>query len=141
MPSVTITQRPTRLAVFEPLVAIAKARAVFLGEQGALDEEDVEFLLRALIDLESDGVDLFGRDLPADDAFYAAVVDYLVARVGPVAAAAPLLAPATAETIARLGAEEGERVAQLIGLPQNTPPTRALDRAVLQLITHQGGRA
>lgn len=141
MPSTTTTRRPTRLAVFEPLVAVAKARVVFLGEQGSLDAEDVEFLLRALIDLESDGVDLFGRDHPADDAFYAAVVDYLVARAGPVAATAPLLAPATAEAIARLGADEGERVAQLIGLPQNTPSTRALDRAVLQLITHQGGRA
>jgi len=141
MSSVLRSERPTRLAVFEPLVAVAKARVVSLVEEGSLDEADGEFLLRALIDLESDGVDLFGRGRPADATFYDAVVEYLVARAGPVAATAPLLAPETAEALAELSAAEGRRVSQLLGLPQDAPCSRALDRAVLQLITHQGGRA
>jgi hypothetical protein len=131
----------TRGAVFEPLVAVAKARIVALVEQGALPEDDGEFLLRALIDLESDGVELFGRDLPADTTFYGAVVDYLAARAGPVAVETPLVSPDAAEAIAALGAAEGARVSQLLGLPQAAPCSRDLDRAVLKLISHQGGRA
>jgi hypothetical protein len=98
-------------------------------------------MLRALIDLESDGVELFGRDRPADDAFYAAVVDYLAARVGRVAVETPVLAPSSAEAIAALGDVEGGRVSHLLGLPQAAPCGRDLDRAVLELISHQGGRA
>ena len=131
----------TRGAVFEPLVAVAKARIVALVEKGALPADDGEFLLRALIDLESDGVELFGRDRPADTAFYSAVVDYLEARVGRVAAETPVLAPDAAEAIAALGEAEGARVSQLLGLPQSAPYGPNLDRAVLKLISHQGGRA
>ncbi|HVU78141.1 MAG TPA: hypothetical protein VHC67_11190 [Gaiellaceae bacterium] len=117
----------TRGAVFDPLVAIAKARIVALVDRGALPSDDGEFLLRALIDLESDGVELFGRHLPADTAFYNSIVEYLEARVGPVAAEAPVLAPGEAETFAVLG--------------EPAPYGPDLDRAVLKLISHQGGRA
>ena len=131
----------TRGAVFEPLVAVAKARIVARVEEGTLPTDDGEFLLRALIDLESDGVELFGRDRPADTAFYGAVVDYLEARAGRVAAETPVLAPDAAEAIAALGEAEGARVSQLLGLPQAAPYGPDLDRAVLKLISHQGGRA
>jgi hypothetical protein len=117
----------SRGAVFDPLVALAKARIVALVDQGALPDDDGEFLLRALIDLESDGVELFGRDLPADTVFYGAVVDYLEARVGRVAVDASVLAPVEAETIAALG--------------DPAPYGPDLDSAVLKLISHQGGRA
>lgn len=124
MPSVATAGAPTRLAVFDALVAVAKARVVALAEERTMTDDDAEFLLRALIDLESDGVDLFGRGRPADAAFYAGVTEYLVARVGPAAAIAPLLAP----------------VEQL--LDRREPlPGRSVDRAVQKLITHQGGRA
>jgi hypothetical protein len=127
---------PTRGAVFEPLVAVAKARVVMLVELGELAVDDGEFLLRALIDLESDGVELFGSPRSADAEFYAAVSDYLVARVGRIGAEAPVLAPETAEAIAALGVSVGPRVARLLGLPQAAPCGRELDRAVLQLISH-----
>jgi hypothetical protein len=132
---------PTRGAVFDPLVMLAKARVVRLVEEGQLDRDDGEFLLRALIDLESDGVELFGRDRPADTDFYTAVVEYLAARAGAVAVETPLIASASAEALAALGAVEGARVAQLLRLPQAPPTSRNLDRAVLELINHQGGRA
>ena len=90
----------TRGAVFEPLIALANARVVTLVEAHALGPDDGEFLLRALIDLESDGVELFGAACAADAAFYTEIADYLVARVG-----------------------------------------AALHRVVLELISHQGGRA
>jgi hypothetical protein len=131
----------TRGAVFKPLVALAKARVVTLVEAEELDRDDGEFLLRALIDLESDGPELFGCAAAADAQFYAAVTDYLAARAGAVAREAPLLAPASAETIAALADAEGQRVAELLGLPRAVPCARALDRAVQQLINHQGGRA
>jgi hypothetical protein len=120
---------------------IAKARVVTLVESGALAPEDGEFLLRALIDLESDGIELFGATPPANGDFYAAVADYLVARVGRVAVEAPVLAPETAEAIAALAAAEGRRVSELLGLPQDSPCGRELERAVLTLISHEGGRA
>jgi hypothetical protein len=141
MSDAAVIGAPTRGDVFEPLVALAKARIVSRVERGELPDDDGEFLLRALIDLESDGVELFGRDRPADDDFYTAVVDYLAARAGRVAAETPILAPSSAEAIATLGAAEGRRVSQLLGLPQAAPCGRDLDRAVLQLISHQGGNA
>jgi hypothetical protein len=141
MSSTELVGRPTREAVFEPLVTVAKARVVKLVEEGALAPDDGEFLLRALIELESDGIELFGPARPAHDDFYAAVADYLVARVGRVAVEAPVLAPETAEAIAVLGATEGRRVSQLLGLARSSPGGRDLDRAVLQLICHPGGRA
>lgn len=141
MSSATLAGRPTRGAVFDPLVALAKARAVALVEEGALGPDDGKFLLRALIDLESDGIELFGSARPADKEFYAAVADYLVARVGRVAVDASILAPRPAEAIAALGAAEGWRVSQLLGFPPAAPSGRDLDRAVVQCINHQGGRA
>ena len=96
----TLSTVPTRGAVFEPLIALANARVATLVETHALRPDDGEFLLRALIDLESDGVELFGAAGAADDAFYTEIADYLVARVG-----------------------------------------AALHRVVLELISHQGGRA
>jgi hypothetical protein len=114
---------PTRGAVFEPLVALAMARVVTLVEARGLAADDGEFLLRALIDLESDGIELFGAACAADDAFYTEIAAYLAARVGTVAAEASVLGPASAEAIAA------------------APCGRELDRAVLELISNQGGRA
>jgi (2R)-sulfolactate sulfo-lyase subunit alpha len=53
-----------------------------LVEDRSLGHDDGTFLLRALIDLETDGVELFGDARPADGAFYAEVARYLEARVG-----------------------------------------------------------
>ena len=100
-------------AVFDALVDGAKARVVRLVDEGGLPRDDGEFLLRALIDLESDGILLWGRERAADAEFYAAVTEYLVARAGRVAAEVPLL-----------------------GGAERLPPPRELDRAVLQLISH-----
>lgn len=140
MASGALFEVPTRGAVFEPLIALAKARVVTLVEAAALTPDDGEFLLRALIDLECDGIELFGSARPADDDFYAAVADYLAARVGSLAVEALVLAPASAETIAALEASEGRRVSELLGLPHAAPCGRDLDRAVLRLISHEGGR-
>ena len=129
----------TRSAVFGPLIALTMARTVALVETGELDRGDGEFVLRALFDLETDGVDLFDAACPADPAFYEAIADYLVARVGPIAAEAPLLAPAQVEAIAAVEAAGGRRVAELLGLPGAAPTTRKLDRAVLELVSHKGG--
>ena len=68
--------------VFDPLVAHAKARTLALVEDRTLGRDDGTFLLRALIDLETDGVELFGDERPADNAFYAEIERYLKARVG-----------------------------------------------------------
>jgi hypothetical protein len=68
--------------VFDPLVARAKALTAALVEQRALARDDGEFLLRALIDLETDGVELFGEERPADATFCADIARYLEARVG-----------------------------------------------------------
>lgn len=135
MPSATAAM-PTRAAVFEPLLALASARIVALIEAGEIDREDGEFLLRGLIELASDGVELFGSARPADEGFYEDVTSYLVARVGPVAAELPLLARTAAETIAALATAEGDRVAQLLGLSGSGLVGRQLDRAVTQLIEH-----
>ncbi len=128
----------TRSAVFEPLVAIAKARVVTLLEQGKLTVEDGEFLLRALLDLDADGSELFGAAGPADAAFYADVADYLVARVGAVAVEARVLAPTSAELVAELAAREGTQVSHLLGLDRYG---RNLERMVIDLVSHQGGCA
>jgi hypothetical protein len=124
-------------AVFEPLLVLASARVVALVESDVIDREDAEFLLRALIELGSDGVELFGAARPADDAFYEDVTQYLVARAGPIAADVSVLARASAETIAAVEAAEGRRVAELVRFAGG----RDLDRAVIDLIAHQGGSA
>ena len=141
MPSAPVGTRPTRGAVFEPLIALAKARTVALVQAGALDRADGEFLLRALFDLESDGIGLFGGARPADEAFYTAVADYLVARVGSLAHEAHVLAPESAEAAAVLAAAEGRDVAELLVLPGAGPCGPKLDRAVIELVSHQGGKA
>jgi hypothetical protein len=140
MSSAAPADTPTRGAVFEPLIAVAKARIVTFVELDRLTADDGEFLLRALIDLESDGIELFGPAGPADAAFYGEISDYLVARVGTIAVETSVVAPESAEAIAALGASEGRRVSQLLGLPQAAPCGRNLDRSMLQLIEHQGGR-
>jgi len=127
MPDAKLVGEPTRGAVFDALVTVARARVVTLVEEGALAKGDAEFLLRALIDLESDGIELFGARRPADAEFYSDVTDYLVARVGRVAVEAPVLVPRTAETFAVLGATEGARVSRLLGLPQAAACGRELE--------------
>ncbi|MDX6641388.1 MAG: hypothetical protein QOF12_2399, partial [Solirubrobacteraceae bacterium] len=121
---------------FAPLIALAQARTVALVETGELAREDGEFLLRALFDLETDGSALFGTSRPADRAFYEEIAGYVAARVGP-AALETVLAPAGAEAIAALGAGEGRRVAELLGLPGAAPSSRKLDLAVLELVSHE----
>jgi hypothetical protein len=127
---------PTRGAVFAPLIALAQARIVALVETGELGRQDGEFLLRALFDLESDGSALFGASRPADRTFYEEIVSYVDARVGPTAIG-DLLAPASAEAIAALGTSEGRRVAELLGLPGTSPSGPKLDRAVIELVSHE----
>lgn len=139
MSSASPAPQPTRDAVFEPLVELAKARTVALVESEALDREDGEFLLRALIDLETDGVEFFGAERAADPSFYQDVAGYLVARVGTAAVAMPVLAPASAEIIVALAASEGGRAAELLGLPGIGRRTSTLESAVLKLISHEGG--
>jgi hypothetical protein len=129
---------PSRREVFEPLVVLAQARTVALVEAGSLARDDGEFLLRALFDLETDGADCFDGALPADGLFYEAVAAYLAARAGP-AGVEEVLAPASAEALARLAAAEGGRVAHLLGLPGPAACGPRLDRAVTALVTNQGG--
>lgn len=111
-----------------------------LVETGELDREEGEFLLRALFDLETDGTVLFGAARPADTEFYGEIVDYVAARIGPTAIET-VLAPESAEAIAALGTAEGRRVAELLGLPGIAPLGPKLDRAVLELVSHERGRS
>jgi hypothetical protein len=109
---------PTGGDVFDPLVLLAKARVVDLVEKRRLDRDEGEFLLRALLDLEADGVELFGDARPADAGFYVDVSAYLEARVGATSIRALDLAP-------EAFAVEG------------TSPSRAsVEHAVLKLINH-----
>jgi hypothetical protein len=110
----------TRGAIFDDLVAAAQARIVRLVREETLARDDGEFLLRALIDLECDGIVLFGSDRAVDADFYTAVTEYLVARVGPVAGETPVL----------------PSVSELLHPTETRPSPRDLDRAVLQLISH-----
>jgi hypothetical protein len=137
MRSHTLVEEQTRGAVFEPLVAVAKARVIGLVEDGGLVPEDAEFVLRALIELESDGIELFGPFEPADAEFYSAIEDYLVARAGR-AAVARVLGPAPLQAMAAAsGAARG--IAQLRRVSRGVPGSRDLDRVVLELISHNGG--
>jgi hypothetical protein len=68
--------------IFDQLVAHAKGVTASLVEEGALEYDDGTFLQRALIDLETDGVELFGDKRPADATFCADITRYLEARVG-----------------------------------------------------------
>ena len=140
MPSTAPAPAPAR-AVFDALLELAQARTLALVETGALGRDDGWLLLRALTDLECDGVELFGVGGAVDDAFYARVADYLVARAGHLARTAGVLAPESAEAIAAVATQEGSRVAELLTLPGAAPGGRALHLAVLELIDHRGGNA
>jgi hypothetical protein len=83
----TAFAHPTRRDAFEPLLALAKLQVLELVTAHELTPEDGWFLARAVFDLESDGVDLFGAELRADARFYDEVRTYLAARVGPDRAA------------------------------------------------------
>jgi (2R)-sulfolactate sulfo-lyase subunit alpha len=84
-----LADRMTRGDCFDELLAAAKQHVY----------EEGEFQLRALLDLETDGVDLFDANKPADAAFVAALNDYLAARLG-ANAASPLLFVIGADGIA-----------------------------------------
>lgn len=73
-------------SAFEPLVAAAKARAVRLAGQDRISLEDAFFLLRALEDLEADGVELFAVGTAGGEVLCRRVESYLSARVGPALA-------------------------------------------------------
>ncbi len=68
--------------MFEPLVSSAMRRTLGLVEDGSLGHEDGLYLLRALIDIEADGVELFNPSAPADAAFYRDIATYVAARAG-----------------------------------------------------------
>ena len=72
----------SRADVFEPLVSSAMRSTLRLVEDGSLEREDGLYLLRALIDIEADGVELFDPSAPADVAFFRDVWAYLAARAG-----------------------------------------------------------
>jgi hypothetical protein len=93
---------PTRREAFEPLIALATQRVLALAGEKTLPRDDAAFLLRALFELEADGVGLFGGDRVADPVFFAEVSDYLAARVGTGGAKALGVGPFTPEAVASL---------------------------------------
>lgn len=72
----------TGLPQFEPLVAAAKAKAVVLAREDRISLDDARFLLRALEDLEADGVELFNRQPATREGLGLDIESYLGARVG-----------------------------------------------------------
>jgi len=80
----------TRADRFDGLVAVAKEHVTASLESDAVPLDDCRFRLRALAELETDGVGLFGADEPADADFVTSVGNYLAARIG-TAAALPLV--------------------------------------------------
>ena len=110
------SKSPRRGELFDSLVAVAKARVVALAGDSKLSYDDAGFLVRALFDLECDGIVLFDGEREADPAFFSDVESYLAARVGwePVQALA-------------LGPFPPERVAAL-------PPRASLEDAVMKLV-------
>lgn len=119
--------------VFGPLVALAKARTVASLESGALAPDDGLFLLRALLDLEADGADLFDATMQVDTAFYGQVESYLAARIGAALARPVMLEAARAELYAALVACEEPRVAELLALPGSSR-TMEVDHAVERIL-------
>ena len=83
----------TRGSVFAALVSRAKGDAVALVREDRLELEDALYLLRALDDLEADGVELFDASAPADHDFYQGIESYVSARVGQPLAYALALCP------------------------------------------------
>jgi hypothetical protein len=137
MPSVAPGIGPSTCGdVFEPLVAFAKARVIVLVETRTLARDDGAFLLRALLDLEADGVELFGDMRPADGGFYGDVEAYLNARVGVTSVGALALAPATSAAVIAQADCECRRAAELLGSSDGSPFRSSVERAVLQLINH-----
>lgn len=78
---------PTRRDAFGPLLDQAKHQVLDLVAVHEVTPDEGWFLGRAVFDLESDGVELFGADELADARFYDEVRAYLEARVGPAQAA------------------------------------------------------
>jgi hypothetical protein len=111
-----VNAAPTRRELFDPLVALAKSRVLELADANVLALDDAGFLVRALFDLETDGVGLFGGDRPADDVFYTEVSNYLAARVGADPVRALALGPFDPAAVAALSPRTGleNAVAELV---------------------------
>lgn len=105
-----------RSELFDALVALAKARVVAAAGDARLSPADAGFLVRALYDLENDGIALFDGEREADRAFFDDVAAYLAARVGPEPVRTLALAPFAPEELTAL------------------PPRATLEDAVLQLV-------
>jgi hypothetical protein len=106
----------SRFELFDALVALAKARVVAAAGDARLSPADAGFLVRALYDLENDGIVLFDGERDADSAFFDDVAGYLAARVGPEPVQALVLAPFAPGELAAL------------------PPRATLEDAVMQLV-------
>lgn len=135
MSSALCTPVATSDDVFDSLIALAKARVIVLTKTDELTRADGIFVLRALFDLEADGVELFGNSRPPDAAFFGEVAAYLQVRVGASAVDALALVPASAEVLATRAEHEGRRAASLLGVPDATTG-QSIARAALQLIHH-----
>jgi hypothetical protein len=107
---------PTRREAFDPLIALARQRVLALAGARSLQRDDAAFLLRALFELEADGVGLFGGDRAADPVFFAEVSDYLAARVGTTSVQALEVGPFTPESVTAL------------------PPRSVLENSAIQLV-------
>ncbi|HEX4518705.1 MAG TPA: hypothetical protein VH063_03890 [Gaiellaceae bacterium] len=86
MPEVAFAA-PTRREAFEPLLDHAKHQVLELVAVQEVTPGEGWFLGRAVFDLESDGVELFGAERAADARFHDEVRAYLAARVGAAQAA------------------------------------------------------
>lgn len=135
MSSVPHTTAATSGEVFDSLIALAKARVIVLMKMDELVRADGVFVLRALFDLEADGVELFGDSRPPDAAFFGDVAGYLQVRAGASAVDALALVPTSADVLATRAEHEGRRAASLLGLPDATAG-QSIARAALQLIHH-----
>jgi hypothetical protein len=136
MPSLGYEQPATSDDVFESLLALAKARVIVLTETHRLTRADGIFVLRALFDLEADGVELFGDARPADTTFFDDVSGYLQARAGVTAVDALALAPAPAAALVARADREGRRAVALIGGPGESCVESSVARAALKMIHH-----
>lgn len=83
----------TRGSAFAGIVAEAKGQAIALLRDDHVELDDALYLLRALDDLEADGVELFNAHQPADDDFYRQIETYLGERIGHPLAHALALRP------------------------------------------------
>jgi hypothetical protein len=136
MPSLRYEQPATSDDVFEALLALAKARVIVLTETRRLTRADGNFVLRALFDLEADGVEFFGDARPADITFFDDVAGYLHARAGATAVDALALAPAPTAALVARADREGRRALALLGGDGESCVESSIARAVLKMI-HQ----